>query len=259
MSAQAASDQEGTPPPASRSERIWKRLPISAAFLAGLAAVGGTAYTSYFSSQTARAAEQGLVTERFKDGVDELGSSDQNVQAGGMFTLARVARDSPADADNAYSIISSFVRGHLCQNTVPKAGAASGPPQSVIAGLRVLHQAGHQIDLTRLKCDGPAADLTGADLSHADLQHADLSGANLEGANLEGASLNNAHLDHTDFTRRANLAGADFTCADVSATGFEDSAGLTRDQLHRISWSSKPHVDPGEKGWITPSDPSCTP
>jgi hypothetical protein len=259
MSAQAASDQEGTPPPTSRSERILKGLTIGAAFLAGLAAVGGTGYTSYFSSQTARAAEQGLVTERFKDGVDELGSSDQNVQAGGMFTLARVARDSPADADNAYSIISSFVRGHLCQNTVPKAGAASGPPQSVIAGLSVLRQARHHIDLTRLKCASPAADLTGADLSHADLQHADLSGANLEGANLEGASLNNAHLDHTDFTRRANLTGTDFTCADVSSTGFEDSAGLTRHQLHRIHWTSKPYVDPGEKGWITPSNPSCTP
>jgi Pentapeptide repeats (8 copies) len=258
MSAQASPNPAGTPPPTNRWERFFKVLPIGAAFLAGLAALGGTAYTSYYGLRTARAAEQGLVTERFKDGVGELGSSDENVQAGGMFTLARVAQDSPGDADTAYYVILSFVRGHLCQNTVLKESVVPGPPQSVIAGLMVLHHARRRIDLTSLKCD-VSADLSNVDLSGAYLNYARLSGASLEGANLEGAHLNSANLDHTDFTHRAVLTGADFTCADVSSTGFRGSVGLTRDQLRRIGWSSRPHVDDSEKGWITPSDPSCSP
>ncbi|HEX9537111.1 MAG TPA: pentapeptide repeat-containing protein [Streptosporangiaceae bacterium] len=250
MSAQAPSAHVGTTSPSRRRE-FFKALGIVGVFLAGLAGLVGTSGTLFLSWQSARTAEQGLVTERFKNGVDELGSSDENVQAGGMFTLARVARDSPGDAGTAYGVVLSFVRGHLCRNMVPKLAAFSGPPQSVTAGLQVLHQAGRHIDLTRLKCDIFPADLTGVDLHGADLGHAELPGASLESANLKGANLNNANLDSTDFTHHAVLTGADFSGADISSAGFRGSVGLTRDQLRRARWSHPPRVDPGEKGWIT--------
>jgi hypothetical protein len=251
MSAQGRSDQEGTPPRASRLKALFKYLGIAGVFLAGLAGLIGTSGTLFVSWQSARAAEQGLVTERFKDGVDELGSSNENVQAGGMFILARVARDSPADAKTAYEVVLSFVRGHLCQNRVPKLAAVSGPPQSVIAGLQVLHQARYRIDLSHLKCDAFPADLTGIDLRGAHLEYAELPGASFESANLKGAHLNNSYLDTADFTHRAVLTGTDFNGADISSAGFRGSIGLTRDQLRRAQWSRRPRVDPGEKGWIT--------
>jgi hypothetical protein len=251
MSTQAPSDQEGTPPPTSRRKDFFKALGIVGVFLAGLAGLIGTSGTLLVSWQSARAAEQGLVTQRFKDGVDELGSNDGNVQAGGMFILARVARDSPRDAGTAYEVVLSFVRGHLCQNRVPKLAAFSGPPQSVIAGLQVLHEARHRIDLNRLKCDVFPADLTGIDLSGAYLEYAELPGASLESANLEGAHLNNSYLDTTDFTHHAAVTGADFAGADISSAGFRGSVGLTRDQLRRAHWSQPPRVDSGKKGWIT--------
>lgn len=250
MSTPVRPDPAGTPP-TKRRKKFFKTLGIVTGVLAGLVSLTVTFDTWYVSWQSARTAEQGLVTERFKDGVDELGSRDENVQAGGMFTLARVARDSPRDANSAYEVILFFVRGHLCQNKVPKSGAFSGPPQSVTAGLQVLHEARRHIYLTRLKCDVYPADLAGVDLRGADLESAELPGASLQGANLKGAHFNNAYLGTTDFTHGAILTDADFTGADISSAGFRGSIGLTRDQLRSAHWSHLPRVGPGKKNWLT--------
>src|SRR5260370_41937807 len=110
---------------------------------------------------------------------------------------------------------------------VPKLAAFSGPPQSVTAGLQVLHQAGRHIDLTRLKCDIFPADLTGVDLQGAILGHAALPGASLETATLNGANLNNANVDSTDFTHHAVLTGAHFSRPDRSSSHFRPPLGST--------------------------------
>jgi hypothetical protein len=235
-----------------------KALGIATGALVALATLTGTLATLYVARRSANTADQGLVTERFKDGVDELGSSDENVQAGGMFILARVARDSPPDAATAYEVILFFVRGHLCQNKVQK-DAKPGPPQSVTAGLQILHHAKRYINLTRLQCGTYPADLSGADLSGVDLSYANLSGASLQRAKLNGARLNCATLLTTDFTHGANVGDVKFTGADISDAGFQGSTGLTRRQLRAAHWDDRhpPGVDPGKKSWITHPAKNC--
>jgi hypothetical protein len=262
MSMQPSSDPAAHPPsdPPVQPPSSWLKLPgwvlshpwetFKALGILGAIVIAITGFRS--ANDTARSAQQGLATERFKNGVDELGTKDENVQAGGIYTLVRVAKDSPDDADTAYQVILSFVRGHLCANKLTKKAVASGPPQSVTAGLQVLRDAGRKVDLSHLSCESnPAIDLVGVNLTDAHLEQAHLSGVNFEGATLTGAHLAGAILIETNFTHHTDLTGADLTGADITKAGFENALGLTRDQLRRAHWAKPPPtVDANKKSWI---------
>jgi uncharacterized protein YjbI with pentapeptide repeats len=227
-------------------------VPIATAALVAIAALITTLIT-YIAGQdafkssvkTAKLAERGLVTERFKNGVDELGSSDDNVRSGGIYTLAQVANESssPADSKAAFRIISLFVRTNLCHNKTLPAGPLIGPPPSVVTGLLVLHENGQTIDLHGLR--GCAdSDLAYVDLANANLTDAHLPGVTLEGATLTGANLTCASLDGANMTNRARLTNAVLTAAVISNAGFEDAIGLTADQLQAAYWNPHPHPTP---------------
>jgi hypothetical protein len=202
--------------------------------------------------QNARTSEQGLVTERFKEGVNELGAPGDYVQAGGIYTLVRVAKESSADtAAAAYTVIRSFVRDNLCRNKNSRASLKGkvdfvGPPQSVVSGLQALRDNKQKVDLRHLRgCQGNlGVDLVNVDLAYADLTDAHFSGATLEGAKLVGADLHCANLHGTNFDHGADFTGADLSGADISGDNFKRAKGLTKDQLLQAYWDRKPR--PGE-------------
>lgn len=203
------------------------------------------------AEQNARTSEQGLVTERFKEGVNELGAPGDYVQTGGIYTLVRLAKESSDTAGAAYTVIGSFVRDNLCRNRNTRAslngtGDFVGPPQSVISGLQALRDNGQKIDLSHLRgCQGGhGADLLNVNLTGADLTDAHFSGATLEGAKLVGANLHCANLHGTNFAHGADFTGADLVGADISNDDFMRAKGLTTDQLLQAYWDRKPK--PGE-------------
>jgi pentapeptide repeat protein len=228
----------------------FKALGVLAVILAAATSFFVTYRTFSASTTAAKTAEAGLNTERFKDGVTELGSADENVQAGGIFTLARVAAESPSDADHANKIILFFVRGHLCDNPVagPKA-RQSGPPKSVVAGLEVLpHSPDHRIDLTGLTCQAPHLSLkddSAADLARVDLTDVNLAGSHLAGARLQGAILINACLSGAD------IDDADFEGADLTGTDLTSLKGLKPGQL------AATHANAAHPPKLDPAKPSC--
>lgn len=71
------------------------------------------------------------------------------------------------------------------------------------------------------------ATLTGADLSNAGLAAADLGEALLQNANFSGADLTGALLD------KANLEGACLEGSNICAASFDQTAGLSREQLEK--------------------------
>lgn len=221
-----------------------------AAILAAATSLLVTYRTFSAGTTAARTAEAGLNTERFKDGVTELGSTDENVQAGGIFTLARVAAESPSDADHAHKIILFFVRSHLCDNPAagPKA-RQSGPPKSVIAGLEVLpHSPDNRIDLSGLNCQAPRPlpnDDPAADLARVDLTDANLAGSHLAGARLQGASLVNACLSGSD------IDDTDFEGADLTGTDLTKLKGFKPGQF------AATHNSSGQPPKLDPAEPSC--
>jgi len=54
--------------------------------------------------------ETGLITDRYRSAVEQLGSADAAVRLGGLYSLQRIAKDSDADASTVYEVIAAFVR-----------------------------------------------------------------------------------------------------------------------------------------------------
>lgn len=240
-----------------------KEIGAVGALLVGLATLWAAVSTSLATQRSVDTAEAGLVAERFKNGIENLGAPDASVQAGGIYTLERVATDSPDDAETAFAVILSFVRHNLCATKFKEDEPLTGPPRSVLAGLEVLRRRERPIELQGLNCEGdPVPDLTGVDLRGADLESAHppgavLHGANLSGADLTGADLEYANLSPLGFTKGANLSGANLTKAIIRCTNFEGTRGFTRNQLGRAGadWKLRlpPKVDANKKSWIAPA------
>jgi hypothetical protein len=96
--------------------------------LGGAALLVG-AYITYRQLQTSR---EGQITERFTRAIDQLGSEHLDVRLGGLYALARIARDSPADRASIGEVLTAFVRTHApWPPSLPDQPAASAPIEQV--------------------------------------------------------------------------------------------------------------------------------
>ncbi|WP_433664124.1 pentapeptide repeat-containing protein [Nocardia sp. CA-128927] len=256
-----------SPPPAGRWRRVrhaaqatfgwagWGRVGSIGTGVAAVAVAIAAVAGLWFTNQSLRAtrdqyglSEQGQVADRFSRAVEHLGSSAVETQLGGIYSLERLARDSPPDRATIFEVLSAFVRTHpasaqTCGQTTelgssPNPGSTAPIPATTQAALTVIGRGNtrhdnNPIDLTDT-CLAYAnlrganlyrATLTYSNLSHAALscpatekpQCVDLSKANLFGANLIGAKLGGADLTG------ALLVGADLT--DAELTCYFGSAG----------------------------------
>lgn len=215
-------------------------------------------------------------TDRFTNAVDQLGSTEVTVRAGGLRALDRILHDSPRDRDRVLRTVTGYLRTHPVSGDVPDDVVAAlatlrgrDKPHRDALDLRgvVLPNA----DLARL--DLSAADLTGADLAGASLRQADLRGATLDRAvlrtaDLTGANVSAAHAVRAVFTRavirETDLSGCDLTDADLSESDLggtllgnatlvntdlsgadlRTTSGLTGDQLRRVRRSPATSLPP---------------
>lgn len=187
------------------------------------------------------------VTERFTQAIDQLGSDQLVVRMGGVFALARIAKDSPADTAAA-EVLSAYARLH---NTGPwerepapahlQLRAADVQSALTILAKGVLLPDGGErlrllgVDLRRANLI--SARLAGADLEGTNLAWAWAPGARLEGADLTVANLRDAHLadsclDGAELTG-ANLERASLTGASLSGAILEGAhlSGATADEM----------------------------
>ena len=143
-------------------------------------------------------------TDRFTAAVDQLGSGDVTVRAGGHRALERILHDSPRDRDRVLRTVAGYLRAH------PVTTAAV--PDDVVAALTTLRDRGRpprgQADHLDLRdAHLGRTDLTGIDLRDADLSGSDFTGAVLRNSDLRGARLGRATLREADLSG-ATLAGA---------------------------------------------------
>ena len=199
----------------------------------------------------AETAQRSLLNERYQKGAEMMGSKVLSVRLGGIYALARLAREHPGDYHpQIMSLLCAFVRH-------PTAEAGEAPElindasstdiaefnrgwneegndrptrvredvQAVMTAVR--ERSGTQIaiekegaySLNLFRADLSDADLYDADLEGASLRKAKLSRAKLLGANLEGAYLTEAELDDANLQvaklKRANLEAAKLAGADL--------------------------------------------
>ncbi|MFN3077150.1 MAG: pentapeptide repeat-containing protein [Alphaproteobacteria bacterium] len=189
------------------------------------------------ANRQAEAALEYRITDRFAKAVEHLGSDQLPVRLGGMYTLARIAEDSPKrDLRTVLNVLCALVR------SPPQCGMADTSQDGVRADvqaaldvvmrrldfLRNNHVADYQINLSR------------ADLSHADLAGTGLIWADLTGANLSGANLSRARM------LGANVAGAKFDGTRIDGVDMREVTGLVQAQVDAAVYSAdNPPVLPG--------------
>ncbi|WP_330229864.1 pentapeptide repeat-containing protein [Nocardia sp. NBC_00508] len=217
----------------------------------------------WFTSQSLRAtdnqyalSQQVAVTNRFQTAIEQLTSDKVDIRLGGIYLLERLAKDSPADHETVFTVLSAFLRTHTTASACePPTRTAPAPVDAYavvkvigrrdnarpldlagtcLAGMRFFQPARYDArdrpryaNLTGSSFDSANladtifyfANLTDAYFGDANLTGAGFSYANLTGAYLVNANLTEAILQGANFTD-ANLDGANLTGAYLAGANF---------------------------------------
>lgn len=186
--------------------------------VAALATAATAIVALWFSGQSLRSteqqyslSEQGQVTDRFTKAVEQLGSEKPDVRLGSIYSLERLAQDSPADHPVILELLTAFVRSHAgstCSQSTPTVSF----PADVQAALTVIGR-------RNVKNDGPrSVNLSNTCLKHANLYRANFAGLSLFNTDLTDANLNSINLAAA-YLDGANLSGATLSTADTDLSG----------------------------------------
>jgi hypothetical protein len=198
---------------------------------------------------------QRRITEGFSKAVEQLGNDKIEARLGGIYTLERISRESPADYWTIIETLTAFIRHHArlkepdtsCAETIPRlyeqdrAKEEPEPPTDIAAIISVIvrrskssqrkeqHQ-GWRLDLRETDLRGAfftGANLIGANFMGAHLEHARLAEANLQYANLQGAYLESANFMEANLERalldKSHLQFATLTRANLRFASLCDA------------------------------------
>jgi Pentapeptide repeats (8 copies) len=230
---------------------------IGASILAGLA-YSGWHYLRRTDEQFQHANHK-LITDRFSQAISHLASEKMEVRLGGIYTLERLAQESPSEYWLTIEILTAFVRERSTTGAAAAMiGIAEYPPTPINHNDPKISRRRPQ--LSRIPTDIQAvmtilnrrdvskdrpdriielresnlrdADLNGIELWGADLWKVNLSEAQLWQAKLAGASLGRANLSEASLWQadlegaylwKANLEGANLTEANLAQANLEGS------------------------------------
>lgn len=199
-------------------------------------------------------AQRGQVAERYTRAVDQLGSTNPTIRAGGIFALGSIAKDSPQDHETVMVLLSTFLQVEApvsdkfderdwqsFRGAVPLQDLSAA---ASVIGRRNLSNERPLPEKTCSRLGGDnfpcilnlrGADFSAMDLAEANLDHADLTGSAFNHANMPFASFRFADLQGADLRganlRLADLTGANLTFAILDTTNLHLAVGLTCEQL----------------------------
>jgi hypothetical protein len=148
--------------------------------IVGLAALGGI-FVAWQQLQTDRdLTREGQVTDRYTRAIDQLGHKNVDVRLGGIYALARIAKDSPPDRVPVAEVLTAFIRGHAPwpPRRPGQPPADAFPPDKL--PLLQSRAPDVQAALTVLSRRDRRSDDPPLDLNGTDLRRAQLVGAHLE-------------------------------------------------------------------------------
>ncbi len=232
----------------------------------GVMSLGGLVYTRWqhlrrTETQDWTANEQRLAV-RFSQAIAYLASDKMEVRLGGIYTLERIAQESPAEYWMTIEVLTAFVRERSAmqlEQYQPQPGINDPKrptqlqrlpkiPTDIQAVMSVLNRRDVSLDrrdrtIELRESNLRAADLNGVELWGADLWKVNLREAQLWQAKLIGAFLGRANLCDASLWKadlagaylwKANLAGANLTEANLTEANLEGS-NLKGANLHQTN------------------------
>jgi anion-transporting ArsA/GET3 family ATPase len=180
---------------------IISALGLIATLFAGIGLI-----VNYFNSQAEmQLTQQRLITERFSKAVEQIGNPKEEVVIGGIYSLERIAKDSPKDQWTIMEVLTSYIR----KNSPIPSNIEQLEPEEREKALKKLPSVSIPVQaaltvIGRRKVENDQAGDNLAETTDSNkIKILDLSGTNLRGANLNGAKLIRAKLIG------ANLNGAE--------------------------------------------------
>lgn len=198
-----------------------------------------------------KATEDKQITERFAKAIEQLGSQDLQVRIGAIYSMERLAKDSPRDHWTVMEVLTSFIKSksfkqesviipnlenlqNKSRDTITQSVLQKIQQEQQIkitidiqAALTVISRRNHNQDPKDKYLDISHCDIRGADLRKAKLNKADLTNTNLSRANLEDAELSEAKLQNSDLTHawlnKANLKRANLHLAKLNAAQLQEA------------------------------------
>ena len=211
---------------------VVKTVISAASLIAAVIAAIGLFFSYQDSIQDRRLTQERLITDRFTKAVEQIGKKDQEeVVIGGIYSLERIAKDSPKDQWTIMEVLTAFVRKN---SPIPaEIQELDDKPEDKIKALEQLKPVTIQVQaaLTVIGRRNPDQDNTqedeeykSIDLSNSNLLNANLGGTELGGANFGGANLVRADLRAANLALanlvRANLGGADLVRANLGGANL---------------------------------------
>ncbi len=224
---------------------------ISALGLIATLSAGIVLFLNYRNSQAEmQLTQQRLITERFSKAVEQIGNTKEEVVIGGIYSLERIAKDSPKDQWTIMEVLTSYIRKNSPipsniqqlkpeerKKALKKLPSVSIPVQAALTviGRRKVEndQAGDNLAETTDSNKIKILDLSQTNLREANLILANLNGANLNGANLNGANLIRAYLNGANLYE-ANLIEANLIEAYLNGA-YLNGAYLNGANLYRAN------------------------
>jgi hypothetical protein len=240
-----------------------------AVFLAGVVGLIGLYFTSRNLKQTRehtdrqlQQAEQGQITERFTNAIDQLGAIDEKrnarleIRLGGIFALERIAVDSLTMENSPgrdYATIMEVLTAYVRENAPLPFRESTERPVGPNETAERSEDAEHQSGGAKQRLPSPSREKPTRENPRADIQavldvlgrrpedlvpaeyrvQLDLREANLKGANLRGVNLRRANL------RGAYLSGANLVEADLYKANLDEATlaeadldGATLNEAH---------------------------
>lgn len=188
------------------------------------------------TSDNLRVSQEGQITDRFSRAVDQLGSDNLSIRLGGIYSLERIARDSPRDYGPVMEVLTAFVR----QNAPVAANAAATPVTAVprvapdiravlkVIGRRTPEQVEIELEEGVDCLDLSGVSLVGVNLNGANLRHTCWDRSDLRAAQFTGANLSDTSFSGSDLSQQANLqdagaSGAIFNDANFSLSNLTNA------------------------------------
>jgi hypothetical protein len=234
--------------------------------------LGGAALLSgvYFTWRTLQVNREGQITERFTRAIDQLGKTDDSgnprleIRLGGIYSLERIARDSPArDYSTVMDVLTAYVRENAPWPPKTSKPAKETSTLDTIPGKAPAEQDGGRerdgertpwdlptdiqaiFDVITRREEGhiPKEQLAQLDFRDTDLRYfSPAEGVHLEGATFSGAHLEKASLMGTHL-QGARLIGTHLEGAEFSGVHLE-GAWLLDTHLEG-AWISGAHFEGG--------------